>query len=79
MAPSLWLLVTVELLYVGLLYVGHSSVRDSLPWNGKTYYCMFCVCAQLLYVGPSSIWDSWAGIEGVPFIGVRLAFSSRSC
>ncbi len=34
--------------------------------------CMFCVCAQLLYVGHSSIWDSWAGTEGVPFIGVRL-------
>ncbi len=23
-------------------------------------------------MGHSSIWDSWAGIEGVPFIGVRL-------
>ncbi len=29
--------------------MGHSSIWDSLPWNGETYY-VFCV-RQLLYVG----------------------------
>ncbi len=32
---------------------------------------IFEICS-LLYVGHSSLWDSLAGIEGVPFIGVRL-------
>ncbi len=47
---------TVELLYVGLLYVGHSSVWDSLPWNGENCYVL-CV-RQLLYVGHSFKWDT---------------------
>ncbi len=46
------ILQTVEPLYVRLLYVGHSSIWDSLPWKAKLTTVCF-VCAP-----NSPMWDT---------------------
>ncbi len=62
---------------MGLIYVGHASIWDSLTWKCEICYAL-CV-RQLLYVGHSFKWDTplYGTVTLVPGRFTQLLYMGR--